>query len=161
MKTYKLFRYKNGNLYPLYVEANRPMEMGVVLQAQVGELADPTHVKASGCGGKLALRPGFHSTAIPFTDWIGKKSEDGTLIQRKGTVWCECEVPGDEVIVTDRRGSKTLVDGYYYFKTNSRQEEPWVISDKLVINRILTGEEVDALCVAAGKTPQKREEDVA
>lgn len=28
MKTYKLFRVKNGKLYPLYVEANREMEVG-------------------------------------------------------------------------------------------------------------------------------------
>ena len=73
MKTYKMFRMKNNNLYPLYVEANRAMEIGVWLTAQVGEKVDETHVRANGCGGKLSLRPGFHSTTIPFTDWIGKR----------------------------------------------------------------------------------------
>ena len=83
MKTYKLFRIRNGKLYPLYVEASREMIVGEWLNAGVGALVDETHVKASGCGGKLALRPGFHSTLVPFTDWIGKKMADGTLAQRK------------------------------------------------------------------------------
>ena len=96
MKTYKLFRIRNGKLYPLYVEASREMIVGEWLNAGVGALIDETHVKASGCGGKLALRPGFHSTLIPFTDWIGKKMPDGTLAQRKDTVWCECEVEGKQ-----------------------------------------------------------------
>ena len=51
---------------------------------------------------RLALRSGFHSTKVPFTDWIGKKGPDGRLYQRKHTVWCECEVDGDVEIVTDR-----------------------------------------------------------
>ena len=96
MQTYKLFRIKKGKLYPLYVEANKEMPIGVDLVANVGEKADDTHVKAKGCGGKLALRPGFHSTTIPFTNWIGAKQDDGTLAQRKDTVWCECEVEGEQ-----------------------------------------------------------------
>ena len=83
MTTYKLFRVREGRLFPLYVEHTREMEIGVLLEARVGELADATHVKSRGSGGKLALRPGFHSTKIPFTDWIGKKGSDGRLYQRK------------------------------------------------------------------------------
>lgn len=86
MRVYKLFKVKSGKLYPLYVEADREMELGKWLKAQIGELADETHVKAAGCGGKLSLRPGFHSTTIPFTDWIGKKMPDGKLAQRSDTV---------------------------------------------------------------------------
>lgn len=157
MKTYKMFRVRNGKLYPLYVEAKREMVMGVWLNAQVGEKADETHVKASGCGGKLSLRPGFHSTEIPFTDWIGKKDTDGNLIQRKDTVWCECEVEGDQIIVTDRYGLRTMPDGWYYFKTNTKQEKPWIISDRIKINKILSGKEVDEICLINGICPQKRE----
>ena len=158
MTTYKLFNMKNGELYPLYVEANKPLEIGVKLQAVVGERVDDTHVKASGCGGKLALRPGFHSTLIPFTNWIGKKLPDGTLVQRKGTVWCECTVTGKEVIVTDKKGLRELPSDWYYFKTNSKQKDPWIISKEITINRILTNEEVDTICYEAGIIPQKREE---
>ena len=157
MITYKLFREKNGKLFPLYVEAKREMEVGVWLTANVGEKADATHVKASGCGGKLALRPGFHSCFIPFTDWIGKRDKDGTLLQRKDTVWCECEARGEQLEVTDRHGSRELLDGWYFFRTNFRQKDPWVISKELKINRVLSNEEVDEICLANGIIPQKRE----
>lgn len=155
MITYKLFRTKNGKLFPLYVEANREMEIGKTLFAQIGELADETHVKASGCGGKLSLRPGFHSTRIPFTDWIGKKQPDGTLAQRADTVWCECEVEGKEIEVKERYGLRELPNGFYFFKTNAKQVDPWIISDKIKINRILTNDEVAKICFANGIEPQK------
>lgn len=161
MKTYKLFKVKDGNLYPLYVEAKRAMPVGELLNAQVGELADETHVKASGCGGRLALRPGFHSTLIPYTDWIGKRAADGTLLQRKDTVWCECEVTGNEQIVTDRRGLRTLPEDWYYFRTNAKQKDPWIISRSLTICRILTDDEVADICKANGLTAQKKETEVA
>lgn len=155
MKTYKLFRFKNNRLYPLYVEANREMEIGKWLKANIGEKVDETHVKASGCGGRLSLRPGFHSTRIPFTDWIGKRMPDGTLAQRPDTVWCECEVIGKEVEVKERYGLRELPNGYYYFKTNAKQNEPWIISNKIKINRILSNKEVAAICKANGIEPQK------
>lgn len=155
MITYKLFREKNGKLYPLYVEADREMELGKWLDAGTGEKVDDTHVKAKGCGGKLSLRPGFHSTQIPFTDWIGERQEDGTLAQRKGTVWCECEVIGDQIEVTSRYGLRELPNGWYFFRTNSKQIDPWIISNKLKINKKLTNNEVAEICRANGKEPQK------
>lgn len=155
MKTYKLYKVKNDKLYPLYVQANKEMEIGKELMAECGELVDETHVKASGCGGKLSLRPGWHSTTIPFTDWIGKKEDDGTLAQRKDTVWCECEVTGNQLEVKDKNGSRVLLDGWYYFKTNSKQKEPWIISNKLTIKRILSNEEVAEICRENGIEPQR------
>lgn len=158
MKVYKLFRVKNGKLYPLYVEANRSMPLCKWLNAGVGEKVDDTHVKARGCGNKLRLRSGFHSTTIPFTNWIGKRSPDGTLIQRKDTVWCECEIKGKEVESRTRNGYDVVPNNsYYYFKTNSKQKEPWIISDKIKINKILSNAEVDDICLSNGITPQKRE----
>ena len=150
MKTYKLFRFKNGKLFPLYVEAEREMPIGKWLEASVGDKVDKTHVKAKGCGGKLSLRPGFHSTKIPFTNWIGKRQPDGTLVQRKDTVWCECEVKGNQFKVTDRNGSRELLDGWYYFKTNTKQKDPWIISNRLMIIRLLDNEEVSKICRANG-----------
>ena len=157
MITYKLFRTKQGRLYPLYVEADREMKIGKWLKAQVGELVDATHVKAKGCGGSLALRPGMHSTTVPYTDWIGKRSDDGTLIQRKDAVWCECEVTGNEIKVTDRHGLRHLPKGYYFFRTNSKQKEPWIISDKIKIKRVLTDAEVSEICAAKGIVAQRKE----
>ena len=155
MITYKLFRVKNNKLYPLYVEAKRNLEIGVWINAVVGEKADQTHVKASGCGGKLSLRPGFHSTKIPFTDWIGKRMPDGSLAQRKNTVWCECEVDGNQIVVTNRNGLREMPNGWYYFKTNSKQKDPWIISNKIKINRILSNEEVKSICNSFGINAQK------
>ena len=154
MITYKLFKTKNGKLYPLYVEANREMPIGEWLEAGCGKKIDDTHVKAKGCGGSLSLRPGFHSTETPFTDWIGKKQSDGTLAQRPDTVWCECEVDGDQIVVTSRYGSRELLNGWYYFKTNPRQKEPWIISNGIKINRVLSNEEVAEICRSKGIEPQ-------
>lgn len=157
MVTYKLFRIKNGKLYPLYVEADREMKIGKWLKAEIGEKYDDTHVKAKGCGGKLSLRPGFHSTVIPYTDWIGKKTDDGTLVQRKDTVWCECEVNGRELKVTDRNGSRILLNGWYKYKTNSKQKNPWIISNKVLIKRVLTDDEVSEICESNGIQAQRKE----
>lgn len=156
METYKLFRIKGGKLFPLYVEAKRELPMGEWLNAGIGEKADDTHVKASGCGGKLSLRPGFHSTLIPFTDWIGKRV-GGKLVQRKDTVWCRCEVRGKEHIVTNRNGSKELLNGWYRFRTNAQQKDPWIISNEIMILEILTRDQVCVECRKRGVEPQEIE----
>lgn len=156
MIVYKLFRVRNGKLYPLYVEADREMIVGKWLASGCGQKVDDTHVKARGCGGSLSLRSGFHSTKIPFTDWIGRKQADGTLAQRPDTVWCECEIKGKEVESKIRNGYRVIPkDSYYYFKTNSKQIDPWIISDKLKINKVLTQQEVNELCRKQGLEPQK------
>lgn len=153
MITYKLFRTKNGKLYPLYVDANTEQPIGKWLYAIVGNKADDTHVKSK--LGMLSLRPGYHSTETPFTDWIGKKMPDGTLAQKPDTVWCECEVEGNQLEVTNRYGSRELLDGWYFFRTNSKQKEPWIISNKLKINRVLSNEEVASICKSKGIEPQR------
>ena len=154
MITYKLFRLKNKKLYPLYVCANEEMEMGKWLIAKIGEKTDSTHVKSR--LGSLSLRPGFHSTKLPWTNWIGKRDSDGkTLLRKPDTVWCECEVEGDEIVVTDRRGLREIPNGYYYFKTNVKQQDPWIISNKIKINKVLTESEVNEICLRNGVVPQR------
>lgn len=156
MKTYKLFRLKNGNLYPLYVNAKESTPINEWVKSKPGKLVDETHVKASGCGGKLRLRSGYHSTDVPYTDWIGEKQDDGSLAQRKDCVWCECEVRGTQVMTKTKQGYDIVSENsWYYFKTNSKQERPWVISDWLRVIRILSNEEVADICRANGIEPQK------
>ena len=152
MTTYKLFRIREGRLYPLYVEYRREVPVGVWLEAGVGEKADETHVK--GRCGLYRLRPGWHSTTVPFADWIGKKGKDGRLYQRPDTVWCECEVEGKQQEVNDRNGLDVLPSDWYYFKTNSRQKEPWIISNRIMVRRILSREEVAGICMAHGLSAQ-------
>lgn len=154
MTTYKLFRTKNGKLYPLFVDANSEMVIGEQLYAKVGDRADDTHVKSR--LGALSLRPGFHSSEVPFADWIGKK-QNGRLVQRKNTVWCECTVTGTQQTVTNRNGLRQLPDGWYFFKTKPRQPFPWIISNTITINRVLTNDEVGQICRTHGIEPQPME----
>lgn len=151
MTTYKLLRIRDGQLYPLFVETDREMKIGEWLEAGIGEKADDTHVKSK--LGPLSLRPGFHSTQVPFTDWIGKRDGD-RLIQRKDTVWCECEVDGDQVEVKNRYGLRTVPEGWYYFRTRPKQPFPWIISRRIFIRRVLDPEEVARICRANGVEPQ-------
>lgn len=142
-------------MYPLFVETGREMKMGIWLEAGVGELVDPTHVKSK--LGPLALRPGFHSTEVPFTDWIGKR-QGGVLVQRKGTIWCECEVDGQQENPSERYGKRTLPEDWYYFRTKPNQPFPWIISNRIKIMRVLDHAEVEAVCQAHGIVAQKTEE---
>lgn len=155
MTTYKLFRIKNGKMYPLFVDTKHEMSTGEWIDAKVGELADETHVKSK--LGPLALRPGFHSTEVPFTDWIGKKS-GGTLVQRKDTVWCECKVEGKQEEKIGKYGLRSIPSDWYYYKTKPNQPFPWIISNKIFISRVLTQEEVREICRKNGVEAQGVEE---
>ncbi len=155
MRTYKLFRLKRGKLYPLFVDCTREMPQGEWLEAEIGVLADATHVRSR--LGPLALRPGFHSTKVPFTDWIGKKQGD-VLVQRKDTVWCECEVDGKQETSVPKGGLRTIPHDWYYFRTKAHQPFPWIISSRIKIHRILSHDEVEKICRAHGVAAQKLEE---
>lgn len=136
----------------MFVDSRKEMKPQKWLKAEVGELADAGHVKSR--LGPLALRPGFHSTEVPFTDWIGKKGPDGKLLQSTDTVWCECEVEGKEQIVTDRHGLKTLPSDWYYYCTRPNQPFPWIISNRIYIRRLLGHAEVERICREHGVQAQ-------
>ena len=153
MKTYKLFRKKGGKLFPLFVNANEEVPVGEWLTAQIGAKADDTHVKSR--LGALSLRPGWHSCTVPFTDWIGKRGEDGKLYQRPGTVWAECEIEGEPQEVTARNGLRELPDTWYHFRTNAKQIWPWIISRKIKVVRTLTHDEVERICESYGLKAQE------
>ena len=172
MKAYKLFRIKNGKLYPLYVFANEEVPMGVRLDAKAGELSkDGKHVKSK--LGDLAYRPGWHSTDCPYAGHIGKRMPDGTLVQSKDTVWCEIEIndtidytPLARQNGTNKKGKvnpikcclKELpIGGFYYFQTNPLAKARWIISGEIIVNRILSNEEVAAICNEHGIEPQQVE----
>lgn len=121
MITYKLFRVKQGQLYPLYVNANKPVPLGVWLKAEAGERTPDGKVKSR--LGKLAYRP-------------------------DNQVWCECEVSTavDYTSEAGKHGLKRIPkNGGYWFKTNSNMIGRWYISGELKVNKILTDSEVNAI----------------
>lgn len=172
MKCYKLFTYRNGRLYPLYVNASEALPMGVWMKATAGQKAsDGVHVKSK--LGSLAYRPGWHSCDLmPYASHIGKKDKATNTIkwQNDDAVWCECEYNGVSLQREARengwRGGKWHAkyacldrvpeDGWYRYKTNPNMTGDWIISGNLKIIRPLSQREVDALCRAAGHEPQPR-----
>ena len=152
MITYKLLRVRDGKLYPLFVDTRKELAPGRWLKAEVGELVDEGHVKSR--LGPLALRPGFHSTEVPFTDWIGKKGPDGELLQRSNSIWCECEVEGEQEFPEGKKGKQTLPSDWYYYRTKPTQQFPWIISNKIFIRRLLGRVEVERICREHGVEAQ-------
>lgn len=55
---YKLFRTKNGKLYPLYVLTNKETPVGKWIEAECGEMSENGKVKSK--LGELAYRAGWH-----------------------------------------------------------------------------------------------------
>ena len=167
-KGYKMFRVKDGKLFPLYVLADKETVIGEWLPAEIGPMQDG---KVKSKLGKLAFRPGWHIAEIPNSPWIGKKDADGTLIRRKDHVWCEVEYQTDVCYSTEARenGWKNgkwavqraylkhiPVGGYYKFRTNTNGD-PWVISGEMKVNRILSNDEVKEICLEHGIEPQRVE----
>lgn len=149
---YKLFRQdKDGNLHPLYVLSKDIILVGEwVLAKDNPPMTDKGKVK-----GKMELhfRPGFHIAGLrPYAPQITKVD---------GCVWCKVEYCADidyneeaQKNGTNKEGKiipiKSELDrlpymGYYYFKTSWKQEEPWIICDRIKVTEILSWEEVDRL----------------
>lgn len=154
MKTYKLFNIKNGKLYPLYVNTTKPFEIGKWLIAEEGEKTPDGKVKSK--LGKLAYRPGFHSSNVPVALHIGKKAnpKDAKPAYRpQNQVWAECEVHTEIDYATEagKHGLKKIpYNGGYWFKTNPNMYGKWYISGEIKILRILSDKEVNDINKAFG-----------
>lgn len=101
IKAYKLFRIdpnRPGELFPLFVNANKPVKLGVWYEAEEGKM---TTTKAGKVGvkstiGQLAYRPGWHAGDYPMATHIGGKLKDNKPTVRPSTqVWAEVEMPAD------------------------------------------------------------------
>tara|TARA_B110000858_G_C17782961_1_gene465725 strand:- start:1241 stop:2047 length:807 start_codon:yes stop_codon:yes gene_type:complete len=172
---YKLFnKKKDGRLYPLYVNKNTPVEMGVWLPAEEGERAKDNKsggrmVKSS--LGDLAYRPGWHAGDYPMATHIGGKSKGKSQnepdYRPDNQVWAEVEM-SDEVdwqARADANGtvlksgpfkgqisakSKAITDqlpkgGHYRFKTNNNMTGDWIIGGELRVVREISDDEVKAI----------------
>ena len=176
---YKLFRVDErqpGKLFPLFVDANKPVEQGVWLDADIGEAAKDGKVKSK--IGPLAFRPGWHAGDLPIATHIGAKSQPGLTapdIRPANHVWAEVEMAADRDWQTeaDKRGTNAQgklvpvkahitdqvpVDGYYRYKTNPNMTGNWLIGGSMKVNRILSDDEVQKINVKAGVADLPRAE---
>lgn len=170
---YKLFRLRNGKLYPLYVLSNEEVPLGVWLNAKSGERLPSGKVKAK-LGKGLAYRPGWHCSDIPLATHIGKKDDHGKIVSmHEDTVWAEVEY-ADKISYEMEAYTRGLnpktghhnpqkacldhipVGGFYRYRTNPNMLGDWIITGAIRVNRILSDAEVAEICIAHGFEPQKR-----
>ena len=153
MKAYKLFRIKDGVLFPLYVNATTPTPLGKWLTATPGERTEDGKVKSR--LGKLAYRPGWHCSDRPIALHIGTKANPKDRLpsyRPADQVWAEVDVMDDVnwQAEADKQGKsprdkqlKFVPErGYYEYKTNPNMYGTWIIAGDIKVNRILTDAEV-------------------
>lgn len=169
VKAYKLFRMKNGKLYPLFVNANNEIPIGKWLVAELGELTEKGRVKSK--IGELAYRPGWHAGDLPIATHIGGKSDSKLKApdyRPDDQVWAEIEMSDDfdwQSIANERaRTTKSgrldlktahITDqiprgGHYRYKTNPNMTGNWLIGGEMKVVRLLSDEEVTSINDAAG-----------
>lgn len=162
-KAYKLFRTKgDGKLYPLFVHADKPVEMGKWLEAEEGPQGK-TQGKVKSKLGDLAYRPGWHAGDLPIATHIGGKSDPSLKkpdYRPDNHVWAEVEMAADKdwqaeansrgkgvkAHITDQVPAK----GFYRYKTNPNMTGNWLIGGNMKVNRVLSDDEVKAINDAAG-----------
>ena len=163
---YKLFRVKKnrpGELFPLYVLADEPVPIGVWVHATEGPRTPEGKVKSK--IGPLAFRPGWHLSDIPLAIHIGIKENGKIKYMHDDEVWCECVYVDcyDYQEEADQNGWKdghfderkamlTRVPehGFYRYKTSPQMLGKWIITGSIRVLRVLSDEEVEKICAAAG-----------
>lgn len=108
VKAYKLFEVnpkRPGELFPLFVNANKPLKVGVWYEAEEGEPVVDTKTGKLGVKstlGRLAYRPGWHAGDYPFSTHIGTDLAHNPATGKKAPtsradtqVWAEVEMPAD------------------------------------------------------------------
>jgi len=170
VKAYKLFRVHPdhpGKLFPLFVDANTPVEMNKWVDAKEGEMANG---KVKSKIGALAYRPGWHAGDLPIATHIGEKSDPKlTAPDRRPAnhAWAEVEMPDDVDWQSEatKRGTNAqgkvipvkshITDqipkgGHYRYKTNPNMTGNWLIGGSMKVNKVLTDAEVKSINKAAG-----------
>jgi len=170
VKAYKLFRVHEkhpGKLFPLFVDANTPVEMHKWVNAKEGEMANG---KVKSKIGALAFRPGWHAGDVPVATHIGEKSDSSLTApdtRPDNHAWAEVEMPNDKDWQTEanKRGTNAqgkvipvkahITDqipkgGHYRYKTNPNMTGNWLIGGSMKVNKVLTDAEVAKINKAHG-----------
>ena len=170
VKAYKLFRVHPkhpSKLFPLFVDANTPVEMNKWIDAKEGEMANG---KVKSKIGPLAYRPGWHAGDLPIATHIGEKSDPALTapdVRPENHAWAEVEMPDDVDWQAEatKRGTNAqgklipvrahITDqipkgGHYRYKTNPNMTGNWLIGGSMKVNRVLDDKEVAKINKAAG-----------
>ena len=139
---YKLFEMNEfGQLFPLFIGKNKETEVGKWIPAE--------NIPTRG----YSARPGWHcSMETPDAPWL--RGFDGTDLgpyksrfKNGKRVWCEVfyDMTNDYREEALKQPKKCFEDrlpenGFYWFKEGSRGT--WVITSALMVNRILSDDEV-------------------
>jgi hypothetical protein len=181
VKAYKLFRVHKdhpGKLFPLFVDANTPVEMNKWVDAKEGDMKDG---KVKSKIGALAYRPGWHAGDLPIATHIGEKSDPSvTAPDRRPAnhAWAEVEMPDDVDWQAEatRRGTNAqgkvvpvkahITDqipkgGHYRYKTNPNMTGNWLIGGSMKVNKVLSDAEVARINKKAGMADLPRTEPFA
>jgi hypothetical protein len=178
VKAYKLFRVHPdhpGKLFPLFVDANTPVEMNKWVDAKEGEMRGN---KVKSKIGDLAYRPGWHAGDLPIATHIGEKSHPSkTAPDRRPSnhAWAEVEMPDDVDWQSEatKRGTNAqgkvvpvkahITDqipkgGHYRYKTNPNMTGNWLIGGSMKVNKVLSDAEVSRINKSAGMADLPRDE---
>lgn len=162
---YKLFRVDKkqpGKLFPLFVDANTPVEKDKWVPAKAGEMAGE---KVKSKIGPLAYRPGWHAGDLPIATHIGEKSDSKLNKPDRrphNQVWAEIEMANDvdwQKKANERGMNKNgkliaknahITDqvpkgGHYRYKTNPNMTGSWLIGGEMKVKRVLPDEEVQKI----------------
>jgi hypothetical protein len=144
---YKLFRQRDGKLYPLFI--------GNKVETPVGKWVEAKFIPTPG----FDKRPGWHVGILPMANHL-KRHSTGWYAEDR--VWAEVEVPADVdwQSKADQSPTKDLknevpVGGSYRFKRPKNQGGEWWIAGALKVNRVLSWDEVKAILDAAGQEDSK------
>lgn len=181
VKAYKLFkRKKDGNIYPLFVNANKPVPIGQWLDAEEGTQGK-SEGKVKSSIGDLAYRPGWHAGDLPVATHIGGKSRKELTApdyRPDDHVWAEVEMPNDvdwqsvansrmrrtadgkPILNTAHITDQLPKGGFYRYKTNPNMTGNWLIGGSMKVNRILHDDEVKQINDAAGTADLPRMHDI-
>lgn len=169
VNAYKLFRTKADDpdtLYPLFVNADKPVPMNEWTPAEAGAPAAQNADKVKSLLGPLAYRPGWHAGDVPVATHIGKGGKP-PVYRPSEHQWAEVEFPNDVdwQSLANKRGvnkkgilvpkAAHITDqipegGFYRYKTSPNMTGNWLIGGEMKVNRPISDEEVKAANLASG-----------
>lgn len=164
MYMYKQFRIdKSGKLHPLFVFAQETIETNKWLMAKDGPMTPDGKVASK--LGKLAYRPGWHLSELPYAPHIGIKEGGKIKYMHDDTVWALCEInaQNDYTALAAQNGMKgkkfnprlaylphVPEDGFYWYTTNPNAKINWVITGDMRVLRVLNDDECEQICAEHG-----------